>query len=526
FPGSSLLTGLRPAVEEQAFFVARARGTAEGYQAFLAEFGDGELAERARGNAAYLAANGFSGRVDALVRFAQAHPNSDYAVEARRSAETAARRNQTRIPVVALTVEVARGTPDADRLMRTFTERAAKRYRAAGVKLVQGRAGQQAGAVLRITHREERESSQVQDGQFMTPKVAARTTVVLTGAGDRPIWSREFVHRVNALASAESRSILFGATANLYWDEFFVPVSAWDTGAAARSLQPLERPVVGIDAREDRAVVLYEDGHFQLFELSNPESPALIAAYRRPRDLKKWAGVRLHGAQVLLYGPDGVEVVGAGESGLKALAVYPRDQVGTVVGVEAVGKDLVLVGKRGLQQASLAGGEVKVLLRSKEMSGLTRVGKTLLFTDGQTLFVSRLDLLRRKKVLKQFKFGRDFPPERLVSFGSTVAILGRAGVVTMDVRDPARPRIAARVRTADAGLVEDAAVIAGRLFLLGTRGLQVVDLRSQRIVDSVDVRLRERMSVMGRHLVAAGKEGFQVVDATPFLPRRAAAASP
>ncbi len=44
------------------------------------------------------------------------------------------------------------------------------------------------------------------------------------------------------------------------------------------------------------------------------------------------------------------------------------------------------------------------------------------------------------------------------------------------------------------------------------------------IVDSADVRVRDRLEVTGRHLVMIGGKQIQVVDTTPFLIRRGAAA--
>ena len=88
FPDEKFLPELRAIAERSVFERARASGTAEAYRAFLADFGDGEYTERARGNVEFLEANGFGARPDELAAFAERHPTSDFAVEARRSAET------------------------------------------------------------------------------------------------------------------------------------------------------------------------------------------------------------------------------------------------------------------------------------------------------------------------------------------------------------------------------------------------------------------------------------------------------
>ena len=37
------------------------------------------------------------------------------------------------------------------------------------------------------------------------------------------------------------------------------------------------------------------------------------------------------------------------------------------------------------------------------------------------------------------------------------------------------------------------------------------------MVDSADVKARERLGVLGRHVALAGERWLQVADATPFL---------
>ena len=86
WPQSPLLPELRAEVEEPAFSRARALGTAAAYRAFLADFGAGSQAARAQGNLAYLEAGGFGGRPAELAEFAAAHPQSDFAAEAARTA--------------------------------------------------------------------------------------------------------------------------------------------------------------------------------------------------------------------------------------------------------------------------------------------------------------------------------------------------------------------------------------------------------------------------------------------------------
>ena len=74
-----------------------------------------------------------------------------------------------------------------------------------------------------------------------------------------------------------------------------------------------------------------------------------------------------------------------------------------------------------------------------------------------------------------------------------------------------------RIEALESGDVTDAVLLGGRIFLLGTRGLQVSDRSGERVVGSVDVRARAKLSGDGRHLALVGADGLQVVDATPFV---------
>ena len=73
-----------------------------------------------------------------------------------------------------------------------------------------------------------------------------------------------------------------------------------------------------------------------------------------------------------------------------------------------------------------------------------------------------------------------------------------------------------RIEHAEVGSVSDAAVVDGRLYLLGGRGLLVSDASGERIVDSVDVEAREHIGVSGRHVFLIGDGQVQVVDTTAF----------
>ena len=94
------------------------------------------------------------------------------------------------------------------------------------------------------------------------------------------------------------------------------------------------------------------------------------------------------------------------------------------------------------------------------------------------------------------------------------------------MQDPARLRLAARAELRDVGQVSDAADIGGRLLVLGERGLQILDEDGPRLVESLDVQARGRLSIWGRHAALVGDGQLQVVDLTPFLASIRAAKRP
>ena len=99
------------------------------------------------------------------------------------------------------------------------------------------------------------------------------------------------------------------------------------------------------------------------------------------------------------------------------------------------------------------------------------------------------------------------------------------GALRLDIGDPAAPRLASRLEASEVGVLRDAAIASGRIFLLGERGLQLMDPEATRISQSIDVARMSRVAAMGRHLVSVGEQRLQVVDATPLTARAVPAAS-
>lgn len=523
YPGSALADAIRPELEPHAFAAARATGTVAGYGHFLAQFPDGALAERARGNVAYLEAGGFGGDPAALAAFAEQHPESDFAEEARRSAEAVALVSRTRFARVGLVIAIAPSTPESDKLQRRFLDRAKAAYSKAGVELVlvpeivdRSLAAHLPPARLTIAHEESEVATSIEGNALSRPGHVARTTVTLRADADSPpIFEREFSLRVDSTQYLPGASVLSSTASPRYWEGFFIPVATAQTNVLRRPEITLAADAVDVDAVGDRSVVLFEDGRFQIVELADPERPAVLAEYVRPSDLKKWSGVRILGERVAIFGEEGIEIVALGGQGVRVERTLPRSEIGTVFAIEPVGSQLAVAGARGLFLLDPDTGEVTGVMR-RVLKGLAAIGNTLVFTDGEAVFVSDLALLRDKRVHARLKLGRAFDPSLVRTFDDRAVIVGAAGAIVLDLSDPRKPVVTANLLARDVGRIDDAAGVGGRVFLLGDRGLMLMDPGASRIVQWVDVEDKSRLASMGRHVLALGERGLQAVDATPL----------
>jgi hypothetical protein len=521
-----LLAELTPFVENMVFRHARALGTPASYREFLHQYPHSSFSERAAGNLAYLESDGFGGDTGELAKFAEQHPTSDYAAEAKRSVKDLRLRDATAFGRVGVVVDLNPSTPGADRLRRVFQERAAAAYAAAGMETVPladaaaSSLDSKVGAILTIRHEERESSAELQKGKVSEPAVVARTEVDLERVGAAgTIWSDVFEYRVPLSARRDSVSILFSPGSS-YWSdpdrEFFVPVASWSTEESARRSHAFSKPAKAVDIAGTRAIVLFGDGDLQIVDLSDPEDLAVLTEYRRERDLAKFDGVRADGSRVATFGPDGIElVVLDGEQAHREQA-WGRDLVGSVVDAEAIGGQWLVATNHGLLQLDFGSKSIRTLV-SRPISGMARgPADRVVFTDGVSLFVATLSSLQAGRIEGELRLGRGFAPQRVRARDHSAVVIGAHDAVWVDLQSPA-PRVISRINGKDAGKILDASTIGDHLFLLGPRGLQVADPRGERIVDSVDVDARRRVEAAGRHLVMVGEKSLQVVDATAFV---------
>jgi hypothetical protein len=141
----------------------------------------------------------------------------------------------------------------------------------------------------------------------------------------------------------------------------------------------------------------------------------------------------------------------------------------------------------------------------------------MVFSDGRSVYVTTLPLMREGRVEARLELAAGTRVTGLRLSGERVALLSERGALWLDVSQPTQPRVVGRVEHERVGTIEDVVVLGGRVFSVGERGLQQLDPRGGRAVESADVLARARIAASGRHLVLVGDEWLQVVDATPFL---------
>ena len=529
YPGDALVAEAQGFVEASGFETARVSGSAAAYRTFVANFPDSDLVRRAEGNAVFLEARGFVEVPSALAGFIETYPESDYAPESRRSLALAQSAQRSVAPV-GMVIDIGASLPGRDQLRRDFGERARLAWRRVGVEVVEVRsdtdlANSDLPARLWISHRENPVPASVREGVMNPPGVLARTQVLLEHQDTvEPVWRRNFEVRARASRRGLDASVLYSPGARAYWQDFFVPVADWHTGRAVRAPLRLSALPVAVDLEGSRAAVLFGDGSFEIHDVGEPTIPIRIGQYRRPRDLASFHGILLRGRRVVIYGADGIEVLSLDPESVKRDLQIGREKLGSVRGVELLEDTVVVATTRGLLEISREGG-IRVWMEGA-MRGVVRRGAYLIFGDETRLLSARPEMIAEGQVEGRLEIPRGLEVEEFRAEGSRLVLLGRRGVLWVDIDDPARPVLAARIDARESGRVSDAADFGDRLLLLGDRGLQVADAADERLAESLDVRARRRFSIWGRHAALVGDGLLQVVDLTPFLKAYEVAESP
>jgi hypothetical protein len=532
YPSSELIERLYPSLQQPAFEAARSQGTAAAYRAFQAGFARGAFAGRAEGNAVFIEARGFGGDPVRLAAFEAQYPDSDFAAEARRTADAVSARRAGRFHRVGLVLDIASTTPEGKRVRGVLVDRVMELTQSAGIELVEiptdvdaNKAGGYPKARLELSHVEHEAGHQVAAGELARPVMLGVTQVVLRDReGGNIIAQRRFELRVEDKAHVPGTSVLFSAASARFWNEFFVPIARWRNDTTIRPPIDLQRNVVDVDGTGDRVAVLYEDGDFDFVGLADPTKPVILASYRRSENYKKWSGIQVLGNRVAIYGEEGLELVQFTASGPVAEKTWDRGGIGRILSLTPVGDQFIMVGAKGMQLLNPESGTVRRVMRRVLLS-VASMGDTLVFVDGETVYLTTLDLLAEGRVVAQMKLGKTFGPNHVRVLDNAAIVTGPGGALVIDMTNPAKPKALSKLSTREIGEVVDATRVKGRTFLVGERGLLLLNRQLDGIEETIDVGDRDRVSLMGRHLVTAKGHSIQVVDATPWVDRPPPAAA-
>ncbi|MEM9176308.1 MAG: hypothetical protein AAGC67_13860, partial [Myxococcota bacterium] len=257
------------------------------------------------------------------------------------------------------------------------------------------------------------------------------------------------------------------------------------------------------------------DGDFELLGLADPTQPIQLAHYARSEDYKKWTGIRSVGGRIAIFGEEGLEFVRFTAKGPVAERTFERGEIGRVLSIAPVGNRMVIAGAQGLQVLDPGTGEMRRVMR-RIVKSIDALDETLVFVDGESVYLSTLELLAENRVIAQLKLGKTFGPDNVRVLDRAAVVTGPGGALVVDLANPQKPKAVAKLSSRQIGEVVDATRVRGRTFLVGERGLQLLTRRLDRVEETIDVGERDRVSAMGRHLVTSSAAGIQVVDATPW----------
>lgn len=523
YPHSGYLRRAALLFEDQSFERARRLGTESAYRDFLQTFSDGENAQNARAAVEYLSNDGFSSDPEALAAFIARYPGTEYAEEGKRGLEIIRVRNGKRYRRIGLRITLDGSVQSPDRVRRTFTDRARQAYAGSPVQLITDGSGQVEGWID-IQHREVQTKTEVTNGTMLPPGVIAETDLTFAPTGiENPIFRERFELRVSNSERRGGNSILFSPRAEIYWSKFFVPVASWPTQLARRGTWSGEPGMRDVHVDGDRAIALFRDGSFKAINLADPSQPATVAQYRGKNRADEYGGVRRYANAVVAYGQDGIRVTALAEDG-NAVEVsrYERGDVGAVVDLDRSGNDLLAVTARSLLRVPIQKGSPEVLI-SGQLRAIDRSGPRVYLVDDHWLYMAPVERVSRDTLVRVARFERGFDAKAVRANGTLVAVIGAKEVLCIHAPKNGRGRILSRLQEDEVGKVSDVAILSDRVFILGNRGLQVVDPVRGRVIDSVDVDARSNLAADGRLLVAAGDATIEMVDASAWIQPRAAA---
>jgi len=530
-PQSPLTSDLKSAMEPLFFERARSANTMAGYQRFLADYPAGELARRAKGNLAYVEMSAAEPSVASLREFLREYPESDFSADAQRSFDLVAFKSETTVKHLGIRVEVAPNAAQPQRVRRGFVSVVARNYRDHGIDVTLIPSGSEPSPDMQGWIRLDYDEAQA-SGTFGGSTILARCRVRLynNAAPNEPIWDHTFEAPAEHLLKGTygRDKTVFGNSRYPFWKQFFVPVSTWaSTEARVQRLDYLE-DVKAIDIRGDHVAVLFARGGFDLLDVSSPLDPRVIDRYRRDDDLSSWNGIKIVDEKhVLIYGPDGAELVGRTAEKPKSLGKWEVPEVGAILAADAYDDTVLIAGNKGVFAVRTSSDRMVPHRLLEGMYVGIDVHKPYIYLVQPT----RVEVTSPKHLLRHLAGSPVALSDGFTAKGSRIAgrslvVFGKDDAVELSLSNPARPQMVGRLGVDKVGHLVDLVTDGSRTYLLGDRGLQIANLEGRTISDAIQVHGSQAIVRNGRYVFVAGDRTLEVVDVGPYQVRDTALASP
>jgi hypothetical protein len=530
-PKSELLPELQATVEPLFFERARRANTPRAYTEFLGLYPDGRLRAKAEGNQAYVQTVLRDPSPEALQRFIAEYPESDFLPEATRTLEIIDLRAKTAIRTLGIKVDIAPNVSQPERVSRGFTSLIGQAYMARGVKVKALRADQIPGpdldAWVLVDYREAPASGALGASTLFS---YCRIRLVHR-AFEEPIWDRSFEAAADHLVKgAYGRDkTIFGNAKYAFWEDFFVPVSTWASSQARVSELRYTEPVQSLHVLADRGALLLERGGVDFIDVSSPTELKILERYRREADLADWRGVRmLREDLAITYGNDGAELIRRGDQQATRLARWEGGEVGAIRAAMLYDDStLLLAGSRGLFAVRMNRAPLTPQrLLDGEIVALEGQGKFLFVVRPDRVEVALPKHLMMHITARRVPLGKSFRAERASRAGDRIFVFGQGAVAEVSLADPTRPAVVSRIDRTQLGDIADITSDPRHRYVLGERGLQVVDRLSateeeQPVEDYIQVEADAGLALKGRFALTVGQNALEVFDMAPYYNSRA-----
>lgn len=530
-PKSELLAELQGTVEPLFFERARRANTPRSYTEFLSLYPDGQLRAKAEGNQAYVQTVLRDPSPQALQRFISEYPESDFLVEAKRTLEIVDLRSKTAIRTLGIKVDIAPNVTQPERVSRGFTSLIGQAYMARGVKVKALRADQIPGpdldAWVQVDYREAPAPGALGSATLFS---YCRIRLVHR-AFEEPIWDRSFEAAADHLVKgAYGRDkTIFGNAKYAFWENFFVPVSTWASSQARVSELRYTEPVQALHVLADRGALLLERGGVDFIDVSSPAELKILERYRREADLAEWRGIRmLRDDLAITFGNDGAELIRRGNQQATRLARWEGGEVGAIrSAILYDDSTLLLAGARGLFAVRMNRAPLTPQrLLDGEIVALETQGKFLFVVRADRVEVALPKHLMMHITARRVGLGQNFRAERASRAGDRIFVFGQGAVAEVSLADPTRPAVVSRIARTELGHIADITSDPRHRFVLGERGLQVIDRLSQSeeeqaVEDYIQVEASAGLAMKGRFALAVGQNALEVFDMAPYYNSRA-----